>query len=67
MYVSHLEDLGHVTSVQQFNGMDKSALVEGLWRSQRHNPSALCLITNICHDYKVQQWLESIKHRHRQW
>ncbi|KAK3873420.1 hypothetical protein Pcinc_021553 [Petrolisthes cinctipes] len=53
MYVSRLESLGHATSVQQFNTMDKSALVEGLWRSQRHNPSALCLITDICHDYKI--------------
>lgn len=53
MYVSRLEALGHTSSVQQFSSMDKSALVEGLWRSQRHNPKALCLITDICHDYNV--------------
>ncbi|XP_063874801.1 kinetochore-associated protein 1-like [Scylla paramamosain] len=52
-YVSRLEALGHTSTVQHFNGMDKNALVEGLWRTQRHNPKALCLITDICHDYKV--------------
>ncbi|XP_068231319.1 kinetochore-associated protein 1 [Palaemon carinicauda] len=52
-YVSRLESLGHATSVEQFNAMDKVALVEGLWRSQRHNPLALTLVTDLCHDYKV--------------
>ncbi|XP_071532362.1 kinetochore-associated protein 1 [Panulirus ornatus] len=52
-YVSRLEALGHATSVQQFSSMDKSALVEGLWRSQRHNPMALTLLTDLCLDYKV--------------
>ncbi|XP_066943514.1 kinetochore-associated protein 1 [Macrobrachium rosenbergii] len=52
-YVSRLEALGHATSVDQFNAMDKGALVEGLWRSQRHNPLALTLVTDLCHDYKV--------------
>lgn len=58
MYVSRLEALGHTSSVQQFSSMDKSALVEGLWRSQRHNPKALCLITDICHDYNVRLSLD---------
>nr|XP_045608733.1 kinetochore-associated protein 1-like [Procambarus clarkii] len=52
-YVSRLEALGHATSVKQFNSMDKCALIEGLWRSQRHNPMALILLTDLCHDYKV--------------
>lgn len=52
-YVSRLESLGHATSVQQFNSMDKNALVEGLWRSQRHNPQALTLLTDLCRDYQV--------------
>lgn len=52
-YVSRLEALGHATSVQQFNTMDKCALIEGLWRSQRHNPTALILLTDLCHDYQV--------------
>ncbi|KAG0729035.1 Kinetochore-associated protein 1 [Chionoecetes opilio] len=53
MYVSRMESLGHTCSAQQFTSMDKSALVEGLWRTQRHSPKALCLITEICNDYKV--------------
>lgn len=53
MYVSRLEALGRTSSVEQFSSVDKSALVEGLWRSQRHNPKALCLMTDICIDYNV--------------
>lgn len=60
MYVSRLESLGHTSSVQQFSSMDKCALVEGLWRSQRHNPKALCLITDICYDYNVRLSLHSL-------
>ncbi|KAK7075536.1 hypothetical protein SK128_012215, partial [Halocaridina rubra] len=52
-YVSRLETLGHATNFQQFNNLDKHALVEGLWRSQRHNPQALTLVTDLCRDYKV--------------
>ncbi|KAG7167662.1 Kinetochore-associated protein 1-like [Homarus americanus] len=52
-YVSRLEALGHATNEKQFNSIDKSLLVEGLWRSQRHNPMALTLLTDLCHDYKV--------------
>lgn len=52
-YVSRLEAVGHTSSVSKFDSMDKGALVEGIWRSQRHNPLALTLLTDLCYDYQV--------------
>ncbi|CAL4064443.1 unnamed protein product [Meganyctiphanes norvegica] len=52
-YVSRLEALGHTSSISKFDSMDKGALVEGIWRTQRHNPLALTLLTDLCYDYQV--------------
>ena len=52
-YVCRLEALGCVTDPDQFNSMDKSALAEGVWRSHRHNPRALFLITDVCLEFGV--------------
>ncbi|XP_076037805.1 kinetochore-associated protein 1-like [Oratosquilla oratoria] len=52
-YVSRLEGLNYTISMGQFDDMDKNALVQGLWRSHKHHPQALILLTDLCHDFKV--------------
>ena len=52
-YVSRLEALGMATDEKQFVTIDKNVLVEGLWRSHKHNANALILLTDLCHDFKV--------------
>uniref|UniRef100_A0A6A7FZQ8 Kinetochore-associated protein 1-like n=1 Tax=Hirondellea gigas TaxID=1518452 RepID=A0A6A7FZQ8_9CRUS len=54
-YVCRLESIGCPTDPEQLASVDKSALAEGVWRSNRHNPHALLLIADICIDYQVNK------------
>ena len=52
-YVSRLQELGQAITVTQFANTDMSALVEGIWRRQRHNPKAITLLVDLCLDFRV--------------
>ncbi|EFN82712.1 Kinetochore-associated protein 1 [Harpegnathos saltator] len=52
-YISKLESLGLHYNIDRFQMCSKRELVQILWKSQRHLPFALSVITQICIEFEI--------------
>ncbi|XP_019741350.1 kinetochore-associated protein 1 [Hippocampus comes] len=53
IFVSRLEALNVPYTVQSFLSSPKEGLIKGLWKNHSHEPQALCLVADLCLEYKV--------------
>ncbi|XP_077416372.1 LOW QUALITY PROTEIN: kinetochore-associated protein 1 [Vanacampus margaritifer] len=53
IFVSRLETLNIAYTVQSFLSSPKEGLIKGLWKNHSHEPQAVCLVADLCLEYKV--------------
>ncbi|XP_049618952.1 kinetochore-associated protein 1 isoform X1 [Syngnathus scovelli] len=53
IFVSWLEALNIPYTVRSFLSSPKEGLIKGLWKNHSHEPQAVCLVADLCLEYKV--------------
>ncbi|XP_061674025.1 kinetochore-associated protein 1 isoform X2 [Syngnathoides biaculeatus] len=53
IFVSRLEALNIPYTVQSFLHSPKEGLIKGLWKNHNNEPQAVCLVADLCLEYKV--------------
>ncbi|XP_061622950.1 kinetochore-associated protein 1 isoform X2 [Phyllopteryx taeniolatus] len=53
VFVSRLEALNIPYTVRSFLRSPKEGLIKGLWKNHSHEPQAVCLVADLCLEYKV--------------